>query len=82
MTDEKKENSPFGEFSCQKRRIDLMTQSAPFECIIRANPENRHKKGRKICPFFELAQKMQSNTLIFAFCIERYWPGSHSFHEG
>lgn len=72
MTNEKKENSPLGEFSCQKRRIDLMTQSALSECIIRANPEIHHEKSRKIRIFLELAQKMQSKSLIFAFCIERY----------
>ena len=69
MTNEKKENSPLGEFSCQKRRIDLMTQSALSECIIRANPEIHHEKSRKIRIFLELAQKMQSKSLIFAFCI-------------
>ncbi len=49
-----------------------MTQSVLSECIIRANPEDRHAKDTKICTFFELAQKMQSDSLIFAFCIERY----------
>ncbi len=67
MTNEKKENSPQGEFSCQKRRIDLMTQSALSECIIRANPEIDHKNRRNIQIFLELAQKMQSKSLIFAF---------------
>ena len=63
----KKENSPKGEFSCQKRRIDLMTQSALSECIIRANPEIDHKNRRNIQIFLELAQKMQGKSLIFAF---------------
>ena len=67
MTNEKKENSPKGEFSCQKRRIDLMTQSALSECIIRANPEIDHKNRGNIQIFLELAQKMQGKSLIFAF---------------
>ncbi|WP_288637283.1 hypothetical protein [uncultured Oxalobacter sp.] len=67
MTNKKKENSPEGEFSCQKRRIDLMTQSTLSECIIRANPEIDHKNRRNIQIFLELAQKMQGKSLIFAF---------------